>query len=277
VSDGADWSALKDAAAAHHNVSPAVHPGDLLWDFIRDHAALPQPADVANYYFADGAESGRKLARIVADHVPAAASGRRFTLLEFASGYGMVTRHLPNALPTAAITSCDIHPEAVAFIRDQLGGTAVGSQHRPEDLSFDEQFDAVFALSFFTHMPEATFGPWLAALYRAVKPGGVLAFTTHGFASRAALGDPEIGENGFWFRADSEQHDLDGAEYGSSLSTPEFVIRTLFEHVRAPLAEFRAAHWWAHQDLYVVAKPPRDVAPMPGPLRRSSGRRRSRG
>jgi hypothetical protein len=69
------------------------------------------------------------------------------------------------------------------------------------------------------------------------------------------LGDPEIPENGFWFIPNSEQDDLDGAEYGSAISTPEFVIRELFHQVRAPLAEFRSSYWWGHQDLYVVAKP----------------------
>jgi SAM-dependent methyltransferase len=166
----------------------------------------------------------------------------------------MVSRHLPRAIPEVEVLSCDIHPAAVRFIRDELGGAAVLSEHEPEDVCFNEPFDAVFALSFFSHMPASSFGRWLAALYRAVRPGGVLAFTTHGLGSRAALGDPQIGEDGFWFMPSSEQSDLDGAEYGSSLSTPDYVIRELYRHVGGPLAEFRGSYWWQHQDLYVVAR-----------------------
>jgi hypothetical protein len=37
--------------------------------------------------------------------------------------------------------------------RDELGGATVLSRHQPEDVSFDEPFDAVLAHSFFSHMP----------------------------------------------------------------------------------------------------------------------------
>ncbi|MDT4894869.1 MAG: hypothetical protein QOE97_3904 [Pseudonocardiales bacterium] len=241
-------------AATPLGVSPRIHPDDLLWPFILGHPAFPDPVDAANYYFSDGAESARKLAELIERHVgPGRTGGAR--LLEFASGYGMVTRHLPRALPGVDVLSCDIHPAAVDFVRDQLGGKTMLSEHRPEDFDPHETFDVVFALSFFSHMPAATFGPWLAALYRAVRPGGVLAFTTHGLSSRAALGDPPVNADGFWFMPSSEQSDLDGGEYGSSLSTPDFVVRELYRHVGAPLAEYRGGYWWEHQDLYVVAKP----------------------
>jgi SAM-dependent methyltransferase len=185
MTNPAEWPALWAAAAASLGVSPVIHPDDLLWPFILGHPAFPTPSDAANYYFADGAESARKLGRIVADHV-VAQPHRRPRLLEFASGYGMVSRHLPSAIPEIDVLSCDIHPAAIDFVRDELGGTATLSKHQPEDVSFDEPFDVVFALSFFSHMPATSFGRWLAALYRAVRPGGVLAFTTHGLGSRAA-------------------------------------------------------------------------------------------
>lgn len=250
-----DWQALRASAAARHSVSPEVHQDDFLWHFIAAHPAFPEPENVADYYFSDGAESATKLARLIADNLPRAV-GDRYSLLEFASGYGMVTRHLRNALPEADVLACDIHQEAVDFVNKSLGEEAILSRHLPEELEFERQFDVVFALSFFSHMPSATFGRWLAALYRAVGPGGILAFTTHGLASMPALGNPTLSDDGFWFRADSEQHDLQGAEYGSTLSAPDYVIRELFRHTHAPLADFKHGYWWGHQDLYVAVKPP---------------------
>jgi SAM-dependent methyltransferase len=252
MTETADWDRLKAEAAAKHGAVSAVHPDDLLWQFI---AGLPsffrEPQDVSEYYFSDGAESARKLAAAIQRHLPA----QQFSVMEFASGYGMVTRHLSNALSNASVTSCDIHPAAVEFIQAKLGVPAVLSEHLPEDLRFEQQYDVVFALSFFSHMPERSFGRWLAALYRNVAPGGLFVFTTHGLSSRAAFGDPQIPDSGIWFKPDSEQHDIEGAEYGSTVSTPEFVIRELYRCTGGPLAEHKQGYWWQHQDLWIVAKP----------------------
>ena len=59
----------------------------------------------------------------------------------------MVTRHLGGVLETADIVSCDIHEQAVEFIRTTLHMKAQLSRHVPEELQFDEPFDVVFALS----------------------------------------------------------------------------------------------------------------------------------
>jgi hypothetical protein len=92
-------------------------------------------------------------------------------------------------------------------------------------------------------------------LHNVVAPGGILVFTTHGLASAPALGNPVIPESGIWFRPDSEQMDLDGAEYGSTLTTPSFVVRSVHTATRAPLADYQPALWWEHQDLWVVDGP----------------------
>jgi hypothetical protein len=166
----------------------------------------------------------------------------------------MVTRHLPGTLSDADIVSCDIHDQAVAFIRDELHMNAITSQPIPEQLALGAQFDVVFALSFFSHLPEETFERWLKTLFAAVREGGLLVFTTHGLASRSSFGEIEIPDSGFWFMPESEQLDLDTAQYGSSVTLPDYVIGALFRALRSPIAEFRQGYWWEHQDLYVIAK-----------------------
>ena len=249
-----DWHEIRQECAVKYSVSPEIHDADLLLQFVLKHAAFPEPAQAIRYYFSDGAESARKLQEIITRNTPSRPVGRRYSLLEFASGYGMVTRHLGGVLEAADIVSCDIHEQAVNFIRTTLHARAQISRHVPEELSFDAQFDVVFALSFFSHMPEATFGRWLKALFHAVAPGGLLVFTTHGLASQKAFGDIVIPDSGFCFIANSEQDDLSAAEYGSAITTPDYVIGELFRMVRAPIREFKHAYWWGHQDLYVIEK-----------------------
>jgi SAM-dependent methyltransferase len=245
---------LREECARRYGVASAIHDDDFLWQFVKGHANFPRLEDALNYYFDDGARSAQKLHDVVARNLSRESREGGFDLLEFAAGYGMVTRHLPRALPDATILSCDIHDRAVGFIESELGGAAIGSEHRPEDLQLPQQYDVVFALSFFSHLPQSSFGRWLKALFAAVKPGGLFIFTTHGLASVQNFGAIVVPDNGFWYSPGSEQQDLDGAEYGSAITTPDFVITELFHQLRAPIAEFRHAFWWNHQDMYVVTK-----------------------
>jgi 2-polyprenyl-3-methyl-5-hydroxy-6-metoxy-1,4-benzoquinol methylase len=246
---------VRQEAARQYGVAPEIHPEDMLWRFLLKHPNVPTPEVAARKYFANGAESANKLESIVRDHFPSAAPNRKVDVLEFASGYGMVTRHLANMPSQGKLLACDIHQQAIDFIRDHLKQPAVMSAHLPEEISFDESFDVVFALSFFSHMPEVTFTRWLTKLFAAVSPGGILVFTTHGLASRVFFGDITLGDKGFLFKPSSEQADLDPNEYGSSIATPAYVV-TQLDHVSgAALAQFRRAFWWGHQDLYVVSRP----------------------
>ena len=50
----------------------------------------------------------------------------------------------------------------------------------PELFKSSGSFDLTIALSFFSHLPDESFARWLIELFATVKPGGILAFTTHG-------------------------------------------------------------------------------------------------
>ncbi len=185
-------------------------------------------------------------------------------MLEFASGYGCVTRHLRDALPKAKITACDIHDQALAFISGEMGVPVVPSCHDPKLFQLDRQFDIVFALSFFSHMPDATFGEWLEALFRHVRVGGSLIFTTHGNVSvRLLYGDTiKLSPEGYWFSPSSEQHDLKTSDYGTAITTPEYVTRQIFRRLPGNLAYFSQGSWWGHQDTYIVARQDRHLSPI---------------
>jgi SAM-dependent methyltransferase len=251
----AELEAIRQQAAQLYGVPAEIHPEDMIWQYLLHHRIFPNPEAAVRHYFSDGAESARKLETIVREHLPSVTSNRKVTILEFASGYGMVTRHLANMPIQSRLMACDIHEHAVEFIRDRLNQVAIMSRHVPEDVAFDETFDVVFALSFFSHMPEGTFKRWLVALFAAVRPGGILVFTTHGLVSRRFFGEIALNDDGFWFKPTSEQTDLDAAEYGSSVTSPAYVVAQLAQVAGSSLAEFRRGFWWRHQDLYVLSRP----------------------
>jgi SAM-dependent methyltransferase len=243
-------STIAEIATRFH-VRPDIHPADMIFHFLATHTGFPDTYQAIQYYFADGKKSAERLQSLLATWLPDTKQGR---LLEFASGYGCVTRHLlTGGLPGWDVTSADIHDEAVLFLQ-KLGGRAVPSSSQPEGLRL-QPFDAVFALSFFSHMPDATFQRWLLSLYETVLPGGLLIFTTHGYQSLPQLGGPSFNREGYWFHATSEQLDLPGEEYGLMAVTPAYVCERIKSLPGAPqIAVFNEGLWWNHQDLWVVRR-----------------------
>jgi len=241
-----------DAASLRHGISGAVDPRDWIFWFLYNLAVFPSKVAAIDTYFADGADCARKLRALVEEQRPIAGA----QILEFAAGYGRVTRHLRKVVPEADLLARDIHPDAVAFIRGQLATAAVGSVDEPEKLDLGRRFDVVFVLSFFSHLPQSSWRRWLLALAAHAAAGGLLIFTTHGERSRLNLGNPAIGADGFWFKTESEQQDLPADEYGSAITLPAYVLGQLAGIPDVRLVRFQEGFWWGHQDVYILRRSP---------------------
>jgi hypothetical protein len=243
---------LNRAIAARHGVDPAVHPKDAIyWFTVRSGSASADLSTTIAHYFDRGARSAARLADIAAGL--GYAAGARARLLEFAAGYGRVSRHLTK-MPFDLV-SCDIHEEAVAFLANQLGIEALGSSREPECFRPGDRYDIVFALSFFTHLPRATWSRWLKTLFDLLDIPGYLVFTTHGLRQCELLGVPPDGlAEGFWFSGRTEQPDLDTADYGSTITLPGFVIGEIWRQTGGPIVLYEHAGWEALQDLWVIRR-----------------------
>ena len=181
-------------------------------------------------------------------------------LLDFAAGYGRVTRFIARDLQPARVWASDIDARAVSFQMQRFGVRGLVSTAAPEELPTAERFDAVLVSSLFTHLPEATFGRWLARLWALVAPGGLLAFSVHDPSLRP---DAAAGADGFLFAATSEDRALPVADYGSTWAGEPYVRRAL-----AAAAPGAAVHRFPralcnYQDLYLVVDGP---APDPAAL-----------
>jgi Methyltransferase domain len=252
------------AEAAKFGVPPEIHAEDLIYQFHLGVQAEPNSdtarAHVTEYYFFDGDRSARQLDALVRKFYPQPVS-RRIALLEFASGYGCVSRHLRKMHDRYDVVACDIHTQAIEFLRERLGVNAVPSRHRPADFALDRIFDIVFALSFFSHMPHRTFGGWVAALFSRLSENGLLVFTTHGRTGYSHVGNPTLHPEGYWFAPFSEQRDISTEEYGCMVTTPSYVMECIARCPGAALIFFQESYWWGTQDLYIVRKVATDFSP----------------
>jgi SAM-dependent methyltransferase len=177
------------------------------------------------------------------------------SVLEFAAGFGRVTRHLTHY----KLTACDIHEEAVRFLQQEIHVKAIPSTTNPNEFALRNRFDFIFVLSLFSHLPANLFGLWLSRLTELLVPGGYLMLTTHGEAAGKkvkALGDVLDNESGFGFLPNSDQGDLTPEVYGSSIVTPKYVIERVFHGTKARIASFSPGVWWDLQDEWVIRSDP---------------------
>ena len=177
------------------------------------------------------------------------------SFLDFACGYGRSTRYLVRELDPSRVWASDIYTDAVKFQERNYGVHVIPSVPDPADYPTDKKFDFIFASSFFSHMPLATFGPWLRVLYDLLTPRGVLVFS----AADIELLPPSIQPRpkGHWFTAHSESRGLDKEQYGGAFVDEEFVVEQVKLASRGQGSVHRIPKGLVtFQDLYVVVADP---------------------
>ena len=198
-------AALECGAAM--NCNGLVHPDDHLMQFM----ITQSPRSIEKGYrvgIAEYFERGRLDTEQLLHLMDSLGHSRSSPVLEFASGYGRMTRHidLPNFI------AADIHENAVAFLRGKMGVNVVQSAMDPNDFDPGRTFDFIFVLSLFSHLSDDMFGPWLGRLFSLLNPGGHLMFTTYGAGAAdiplLASSIPEDGSAAF-HEQHSDQPDLD--------------------------------------------------------------------
>jgi len=198
------------------------------------------------------------IGRLIADSIGEALAWRfpnrpPASLLDFAAGFGRATRFLARRLDPGTITAAEVDPAALAFQAKRFGVRTLLSPMDAEGFDPGPPHEAVVGSSFFSHLSEARFGPWLAKLWSAVAPGGILVFSTHGPELLAESAD---WSRGIVFRAASETDRLDPEAYGTSWVTPEFVAGEIRRSCAGGSLHAIPFGLDGRQDLYAVARPP---------------------
>lgn len=226
-----------------------ISPQDDIFGFFAGHPSSTNPL---RDYFADGWRTLSEL-MLLLEAVDQPLLKMR-NVLEFASGHGRFTRHLVKSLGAAHVTVSDVVPDAVDFAARTFGVKGLMSASTPEAVRWPCQYDLVFVLSLFSHLPRSTWSRWLKVLYSAVEPGGLLVFSTHG-PKAAAFDSVVLDEDGFYFVASSESNAIDAQEYGTSFTSEAFVLKAIQEALGVDCLVHKApVHFWNHQDAYVLRR-----------------------
>ena len=244
-----ELNGLEGAFAQMFGLNCAIAPQDDIFHFFAGHPTSNNPL---RDYLADGWRTLSELLLLLerADQ-PLVKMNH---VLEFASGHGRFTRHLVKAIGPGRVTVSDVVADAVDFARQSFGVQGFVSHAVPEQLAWPRRYDLVFVLSLFSHLPRGSWGRWLAVLWDAVAPGGLLVFSTHGSEAARRAGVALDGE-GYFFAPSSESNAIDAQEYGTAFTDEAFVRARVNELAPAPVQVDRAPVWfWNHQDAWVLKK-----------------------
>lgn len=172
-------------------------------------------------------------------------------MLDFASGYGRLTRLVVHEHLADDVTVSDILVGGMAFQAEQFGVRTILSTTNPRDFVAPDRYDLIFVASLFTHLPPVTFTGWLARLAELLTPDGLLVFSVHDESIA-----PHTFEGGISFESRSESRVLDVNDYGSTWVTEAYVREQVaaldpsWVCIRMPRA---LAEW---QDVYVISPSP---------------------
>jgi SAM-dependent methyltransferase len=206
-------------------------------------------------YFRSGLSIADALLQVLRWRFPARLGVNTMgNVLDFASGYGRITRFLVREIHRESLWVADVYEGGVRFQEERFGVHGVVSTVRPEDLDLGETFDAILVTSLFTHLPEERFLAWLRVLFGRLNPGGVLAFSTHD--PSLLMPHPPMPESGLLFQEISESGSLDTSDYGSTWVTEAFV-RGAVSRVAPSASVHRFERGLCnYQDLYVAVLEP---------------------
>jgi 2-polyprenyl-3-methyl-5-hydroxy-6-metoxy-1,4-benzoquinol methylase len=180
------------------------------------------------------------------------------SVLEFACGYGRLTRHLIRRISPSKLTVSDIDRTAVDFVRRSFGVEGFYSSREPEELIHDRRYALIIVVSLFSHLSAERWPGWLRRLEEMLKPQGLLVFSTlpwHTSGGPVPDEEKEAFELGFLYSEQNETRGrLSGERYGTAFVTKDFVTKTVSDNLTATLVNHSPRALNGVQDLYVIQR-----------------------
>jgi SAM-dependent methyltransferase len=190
-------------------------------------------------------------------------------VLDFGCSSGRVVRALAAAFPDIRWLGCDPNEAAIAWASRHLKQIEffVSPQHPPLPIAQGE-LGLVYAISIWSHFAPELALRWFDEMHRVIRPGGLLAITTHGFQSvshyaqeglRPSAQCRDILESlyrsGFWYAPEFGQagdFGIVNPDWGTAFLSPEWLLTKLCPSWR--IVEFAPGRNQRNQDVYVLQR-----------------------
>lgn len=178
-------------------------------------------------------------------------------ILDFASGYGRVTRFLTGYYPPEKVYTSDIKPAAVDYQKKHLGCNGFYSDYDPFKLLVQERFEVIFVGSLFSHLNKDLYKNWLIQLIGMLEDTGILIFTVHDIS----LYPGETTEDHIYVEDNEDapflfvENKITSKEkYGTSFASEKFISELLIS-INPDLSYVRIPKGFGGlQDVYVTTR-----------------------
>lgn len=232
------------------------HDDLMYWESSRIATEAAPPAfgyyNAARGYFAGGEWNAHEVESVLSEVGFSLRQAGSF--LEFACGYGRLTRHFVHMISPSKVTVSDIDTRAVDFVKRKLGVDGFYSTTMAEDLAHAGRYDAIVVVSLFSHLSLQQWGSWLKRLNEMLNPGGLLLFTTHNINDAGPKGF-QAPADGFLYKEHNETRGrLNGEHYGAAYVSTGYVEQAVSENFEGRLLRFCPHALLLAQDAYVLQR-----------------------
>jgi SAM-dependent methyltransferase len=203
-------------------------------------------------YYNDGMDTAVWLYGLLQNHIE--LKGVR--ILDWGCGPGRIIRHLPSVTgPGCEYYGTDTNRRSVNWCSENLPAIRFNHNTMEAKLPYPVcYFDIIYGISVFTHLSEPMHFKWFDELYRILRPGGIMLFTTQGDNFKTILTHKEI------TAYDNSElvvrgHTTEGHRTYSTFQPAGFMEKlfhntTILEHIMPEHEEGRVLP----QDIWIVRK-----------------------
>jgi ubiquinone/menaquinone biosynthesis C-methylase UbiE len=141
-------------------------------------------------YYTESIETAQWIVNLINKHIE--LKDRK--ILDWGCGPGRVIRHLPSVIGNGcSYYGTDYNAKSIDWCSKNIPDIHFNTNTLEAKLPYEDNFfDIIYGISIFTHLSEQMHQEWYNELYRILKPGGLMLFTTHGDLFRTKLTDNEI-------------------------------------------------------------------------------------
>jgi SAM-dependent methyltransferase len=174
---------------------------------------------------------------------------------DFGCGCGRLSTHFARQHAEITFAGSDIDPEAIQWLNDTRSKNIEYKVNSPwPPCEFEGQFDLIYSVSVFTHLPEDMQLAWLSELARMSAPSGLLMLTTRAKSLLQYLpaeNHVELDEKGFYYQ-DGPTTDGLPDFYRTTYHTDHY-IRTVWSKY-FEILEIVAGGYDTHMDIVICRR-----------------------
>jgi SAM-dependent methyltransferase len=143
-------------------------------------------------YYTESIETAQWIVNLINKHIE--LKDRK--ILDWGCGPGRVIRHLPAVIGNGcSYYGTDYNARSIEWCAKNISEVHFNTNSLEAKLPYENNFfDVIYGISIFTHLSEQLHQEWFNELFRILKSGGIMFFTTQGDLFKTKLTDAEVAE-----------------------------------------------------------------------------------